>query len=300
MKKTKTLLAFASLLLLLEACASSPSGLPSGGAPTGASNPSVATPAAESSPLPQVLLGTKRGLYAEQILRLYARFKQGQIKLKPFSGEPTVIESQAVPTPGKDTYVGILARQRIHASIPKVIAALENTAKYTEIYSDLKRFRVVEREGPETTTDWTLEGPMGFKSRYRTTQRLETIGSSHGSKIYGLKSSPDLRESDGFIFLQQDGDYTNWVSIDFVLGDWGAMNAIFRGTVWETSCLTTARAAASFRLLAEGQTLDLQSAKDFDVGHTSQLCELMSARKKQKPFDEVIWDVFEDKAKASK
>jgi hypothetical protein len=227
------------------------------------------------------------GIYADKIRELSDRWIKPETDLN-HSLPLSEMKIQSIKTTGDKTYVGILAKALIKAKLENVLSVLKNIDAYKKIYPGLDEISFVGGQDDKTDIHWKFSGPMGTHTVYNTIQRVIEVTPNKALLVYRLKDSKDVRETDGFIFLQESNGLTKYLSVDFFNANWGLAGTFFEDTIWKTSFDNTQKASLAIKSEAE----KLSNPKETEAQKVSVSFIGLDDRAKQKTFENLASEIF--------
>ncbi|MBC7693530.1 MAG: hypothetical protein H7222_17320 [Methylotenera sp.] len=198
---------------------------------------------------------------------------------------------QGVNTPGNETFIGLIQVQKIHAPLAKVFSTVEKYSEYTELFSDLLRSEVKERQGDR----WIVASEQHIAVPFVPNERNEvnfTLSSRTAPerKIYRyqLIRSNHQKSNDGILVLEAlSPNETLFTEIDFWDANYGIAKSLGVNRIWKDSMQGILQSDLALRIKAENPEWKNERVKKVSE-EFSEKFDLEDFLKSRKTWDEVI------------
>jgi len=202
-------------------------------------------------------------VYTEYLTQVLKRWVPLRADMAPSSREAGSVAMMCVATIGAERYVGMIQRQRIHATLSIVEDVLDEIDHYKDLFPGTIDVRVLtgsRRPVPGTPTAtrfdtaWVQRPPIFLLPdiRYEMSNQVEKTP-TRAVYRYKFRVGDKLIASDGFVVVEAiDAATTQFTEYDFFNGHWGPLPMWL---VWRESLKAAFQSDVAIRLKAEQPTL---------------------------------------------
>jgi hypothetical protein len=192
-----------------------------------------------------------RSLYSEKIHKFLDHWPPKWIP--DHKSETNPVWVRGIKTPDKNLYIGTLKQLWIQAPLEKVAAVIDLFDLYPEFFDEVKKVKVLERDGNKLTVFWERNSPAFFipNIKYEMIYIIQKVSDHKTIYRYQLKKGNSLNFSDGLIVLEAAEDGTKVTGIDFYDANWGLAGALASGKIWRKSIEGGYKGDIAFKMRVE-------------------------------------------------
>lgn len=143
--------------------------------------------------------------YAESLQRILTSWPARRFQ----ADAPRGVELTCIATPDEESYIGILRRTLIHASLSAVEEVLDDLGHYKDLFPGTVDVRVVpgSRSGSRFATSWEQRVPVPFlpNVKYELSHLVDKTIPGRAVYRYKLRHGELLKASDGMVVAESVG-----------------------------------------------------------------------------------------------
>ncbi|MBI1860704.1 MAG: SRPBCC family protein [Deltaproteobacteria bacterium] len=210
-------------------------------------------------PIDEALEGPQ-SLHTDTILQLIKNWPAGR---NTCSGDPTLIQTTAIATPGRPYYVGFKKCMIVKAPLTAVEAVMDDMEHYEELFPGDKRVTILSTEGNKVILGWERKIPIFFvpNVKYEITHLSKRTPTQ---RIYRtqLRKGDRLLFSDAVVFIEtlDSKGTTLYNNYEFYEADYGigllGISAVGVDKAWQEGLKGSYLSLLSVRYKAENPDWD--------------------------------------------
>jgi hypothetical protein len=175
-------------------------------------------------------------------------------RLVPRQDENNPIEMRCLRTSQNERYVGARQSMWIRASLGEVASVIRDYEHYKDLSPGFVDIRVLSRDHNKAVLYWEKRTPTFLipNVRYEMTYLVDESSRDRVVFRYKLKESKHLRNADGFIVLEKEGEkLARFTRYDFIDPTRGVFNSAPVGLIWKNTLEDIYLSNAGIKLKAE-------------------------------------------------